>query len=41
MSKVTETNVHELHLFLAHKMDRAKLEKDIRGNAGGKNTVSF
>lgn len=41
MSKVTETNLNELHLFLAHKIDRAKLEKEIRGNAGGKNTVNF
>ena len=30
MEKIGKMNIHEIHLFLAHKIDRAKLKSKLR-----------
>ena len=36
---VLETEVNEMLMFLAHKMDKAKLEAELRDKAQGKNVT--
>lgn len=30
MNAVLEMNIHEIHIFLAHRIDRQKLEEQLR-----------
>jgi|TARA_R100001244_G_C5122476_1_gene123813 hypothetical protein len=34
IDKILDTNVWEMHTFLAHKLDKQKLEASIRRNQG-------
>ena len=38
---ITELPVHTFHLALAHRLDKRKMEENLRSNKGGKNVTQL